>query len=50
MTDWIVGSSILIVMIFAIRKVFGMRIQQQVSICTLGSCDDSSALPSDTME
>ena len=24
--------------------------QQQVSICTLGSCDDSSALPSDTME
>lgn len=29
MTDWIVGSSILIVMIFAIRKVFGMRISSR---------------------
>lgn len=28
-TDWIVGSSILIVMIFAIRKVFGMRISSR---------------------
>ena len=29
MTDWIVGSSILIMMIFAVRKVFGMRISSR---------------------
>ena len=45
MTDWIIGSCVLIVAVFAIRKVFGTRISS-----TLGSCDGSFDLSGGILE